>query len=153
MRASLSFSMTTLCWAFFFFFPQQLSVIFFGFLFVCLLCLSTVVAGETPKSQGCGVFHLLRTCSTENSAGHIVGAWAIHVDKWTVSFVSCQGLPHPLEKCLRKSAWIQNDCGVVSVIKILELNERSLPSGTCPTNEPKEAVFKQPNVAFSPASL
>ena len=40
-------------------------------------------------------------------------------------------------------------CGVVSVIKILELNEWSLPSGTCPTNEPKEAVFKQPNVAFS----
>ena len=40
-----------------------------------------------------------------------------------------------------------------SQIKILELNEGSLPSGTCPTNEPKEAVFKQPNVAFSPASL
>ena len=36
------------------------------------------------------------------------------------------------------------------VIKILELNERSLPSGTRPANEPKEAIFKQPNVAFSP---
>lgn len=33
-------------------------------------------------------------------------------------------------------------------IKIPELNERSLPSGTRPTNEPKEAIFKQPNVAF-----
>lgn len=38
-------------------------------------------------------------------------------------------------------------------IKIPELNERSLPSGTRPANEPKEAIFKQPNVAFSPISL
>lgn len=36
------------------------------------------------------------------------------------------------------------------VIKIPELDERSLPSGTHPANEPKEAIFKQPNVAFSP---
>lgn len=41
-------------------------------------------------------------------------------------------------------------CGATVVIKIPELNERSLPSGTRPANEPKEAIFKQPNVAFSP---
>lgn len=41
-------------------------------------------------------------------------------------------------------------CGATVVIKIPELDERSLPSGPHPTNEPKEALFKQPNVAFSP---
>lgn len=39
------------------------------------------------------------------------------------------------------------------MIKMPELSERFLPSGTCPTNEPKEAIFKEPNVAFSPVSL
>lgn len=41
-------------------------------------------------------------------------------------------------------------CGASVAIKIPELNERSLPSGTRPANEPKEAIFKQLNVAFSP---